>query len=456
LEFQKLLEPKREALIADLQRCIQIPSVYADDASGYPYGKHVQDCLIYMLELAHKLGFSVHNMDDQLGWCEYGQGEEMVAVLSHLDVVPEGDGWSVPPYEGRVVDGKIYGRGSMDDKGPTMAALYGLLAIKESGLPLKRRIRLIFGLNEETGSADMKYYLQHGGEVPVMGITPDGEYPVINGEKGLVTEFFARELHQKSDIRLVALEGGSAHNIVPAQAYALLACPPEMAEQILSMQAEQITCTRTEAGVRIEAAGVGAHGGTPEEGENAIGRLMLFLAQLPLEGDLAQVVDLLAGRFGMEYDGASLGIAQADDLSGPLTMNLGVVQGDASQITVKVNYRYPVTRSFEGCGPAVKRAFEEAGFHETHLQHKASIYMAPDSPLVSKLLEVYSACTGQQAAPKCIGGGTYAKMMPNTLAFGPIFPGDEVREHKPDEYMELDRLMDNANILANAMYELAR
>ena len=183
MDFRKFAEEHRDALIADLQGCIRIPSVYADDESGYPYGKPVQECLEYMLETARRLGFPVHNMDNQVGWCEYGQGEEMVAVLCHLDVVPEGDGWSVPPYEGLVKDGRIYGRGTMDDKGPALAALYGLAALREAGLTPRRRIRLIFGLNEETGSADMKYYLRHGGEVPVMGITPDGEYPVINGER---------------------------------------------------------------------------------------------------------------------------------------------------------------------------------------------------------------------------------------------------------------------------------
>ncbi|MGM9536976.1 MAG: dipeptidase PepV [Candidatus Onthomonas sp.] len=456
MDFRRLVAEKRDALVADLQRCVQIPSVYADDQSGLPYGKAVGECLDYVLTRAGELGFATYNMDGQLGWCEYGQGEEMVAVLCHLDVVPEGDGWTVPPYEGRVIDGRIYGRGTMDDKGPAMAALYGLLALREAEAPINRRVRLIFGLNEETGSADMKYYLSHGGEVPVMGITPDGEYPVINGEKGLVTEHFSCRVNQSGEIKLAEIWGGTAHNIVPAQASARLICPPEAAREIAAMEAEQIACTLTGDGVLVEAAGIGAHGGSPQEGENAIGRLMIFLNRLPLEGDLARIVSLLAEKIGMEYNGTSLGIAMEDSESGPLTVNLGVIQGDGEELAVKLNYRYPVTRSFAECGPAVRNAFEQAGFQETFLQHKASLYMAPDSPLVSKLLQVYSDYTGQRAEPKCIGGGTYAKMIPNTLAFGPIFPGDEVREHKPDEYMEIDRLVDNAAILAAAMFELAR
>ncbi|NBI65394.1 dipeptidase PepV [Pseudoflavonifractor sp. 60] len=452
-----IIDQNKDGLIRDLQGCIQIPSLQADDSSGYPYGEQVHRCLHYVLDAAQALGFRVHNMDEQVGWCEYGEGEEMVAVLSHLDIVPEGDGWTVPPYGGDVIDGKLYGRGSMDDKGPAMCALYGLKAIAQAGLPLKRRIRLIFGLNEETGSYDMKYYAAHGGEVPVMGITPDGEYPVINGEKGLVTEFFTKDLNQTGPIRLEELSGGAAHNIVPAHACAVLSCSWEEAEKIAQRRVGKVTCTLTDGGVRIEAEGVGAHGGAPEEGENAIGRLMLFLSSLPLEGDVKTMVDMLAGKLGMEYDGGALGIKLSDELSGPLTMNLGVIQKEGERVTVKLNYRYPVTHLFEECGPKVKAAFEEAGFQQSYILHKKALYMAEDSPLVSKLMKVYADYTGdRQSTPKCIGGGTYAKMIPNTLAFGPIFPGDEVREHKPDEFMEVSRLLDNTKILASAMYEMAR
>lgn len=456
MELYELIEGSREDLIRDLQGCIRIPSVEARDGSGYPYGEQVHRCLHYMLETAGRLGFAVRNMDEQVGWCEYGRGEELVAVLCHLDVVPEGDGWTVLPYGGEVIDGRLYGRGAMDDKGPAMCALYALKAVRDAGLPLNRRVRILFGLNEETGSADMKYYTSHGGEIPVMGITPDGEYPVINGEKGLVTELYTRDLRQAGKIRLEELSGGTAHNIVPAQAWAVLSCPRETAEEIAARPADKVRCTLTDAGVRVEAEGVGAHGGSPGEGENAIGRLMLFLSALPLEGELKAVVDMLAGRLGMEYDGRSLGIAMSDELSGPLTVNLGVIQKEGERIQVRLNYRYPVTRRFEECGPKVRAAFEEAGFRRSHILHKEALYMPADSPLVSRLMRVYTQYTGRQDPPKCIGGGTYAKMIPNTLAFGPVFPGDEVREHKPDEYMELSRLMDNTKILASAIYELAR
>lgn len=456
MRFRAYIEAHQDELIRDLQGLVRIPSVYQADDSGYPYGRPVQDCLEYALSLAAGLGFDAVNMDNQLGWCEYGAGGEMVAVLGHLDVVPEGDGWSVPPYDGLVRDGRIYGRGTMDDKGPTVAALYALKAVAASGLPLARRVRILFGLNEETGSADMKYYREHGGEIPVMGVTPDGEYPVINGEKGLITETYVCRYQPAGGMRLIEMRGGTAHNIVPAYAMARLACPRDMAEAVCAREAEGVACRLTEDGVLIEAQGVSAHGGTPHEGVNANGRLVLFLAKLPLEGQLGTAIRFLAERIGMETDGASLGVAMADDISGALTNNFGVLLGDGESIEVRLNYRYPVTKRFDMCGPQVQTAFASAGFVRTAAVHKNGLYMPESSELVSRLMKVYRDCTGDTVSrPKSIGGGTYAKMLPNVLAFGPIFPGDEVREHKPDEFMEISRLIDNAAILAEAIYAMA-
>lgn len=455
MKFKQLIEAQMPALISDLQGCIRIPSVYTEDDTGYPYGKPVQECLEYVLSCAEKLGFETHNMDNQVGWCEYGSGEEMVAVLGHLDVVPEGDGWTVPPYEGLVEDGKIFGRGTMDDKGPTMCALYALKAIADSGLPVRRRIRILFGLNEETGSADMAYYKANGGEIPVMGFTPDGEYPIINGEKGLVNEAYRCDFAQEGKLKLRSIWGGTAHNIVPNYAKAELVCDPDLAAAIIAVKADKITTTPTAEGVLVEAAGVNAHGGTPWEGENAIGRLMQFLKQLPFEGKLQTAISFLGDKLGLECNGAALGIAMEDEVSGILTMNLGVIRADETSLEVKLNYRYPVTKQFSDCGPQVKAAFEAAGFVRSTAGHKEKLYMPPEHPLVARLLKVYESCTGLEPTPKSIGGGTYAKMIPNVLAFGPIFPGDEVREHKPDEFMELSRLFDNANMIAEAMYAMA-
>ena len=222
------------------------------------------------------------------------------------------------------------------------------------------------------------------------------------------------------------------------------------------MKAPKVRFTLTDYGVFVESEGVSAHGSTPGEGENAIGRLLIVLNTLPFSGEIADSIHFLATRLGMETDGTSAGIGLWDAVSGGLTLNLGTLHADENNLTLKINYRYPVTKEYADCGPVLNALFTDAGFKLEAEIHKAKLYIPEDSELVTTLLNVYRQQTGLDGNAKCIGGGTYAKMLPNTLAFGPIFPGDEVREHKPDEYIEISNLIKNAQIIAAAMYEMAK
>lgn len=443
-----------DELLESLAALVRIPSVEGVPEEHAPFGREPARALHETLALCEKLGFRTGNMDDRVGWCEYGEGEEMVAVLGHLDVVPAGDGWTeTEPFSGEIKNGRIYGRGTMDDKGPMVAAIYALAALKDAGFAPSKRIRLLFGTNEETGCGDMSWYVSHGGELPVYGFTPDGEYPIINGEKGILNGTYSRKLHQTGDYRLTKFEGGAASNISPAYAAAELQCPADAASKI---SADKVTVTPIEGGIRVEAEGIAVHGSTPEQGENAIGRLAQALNQLPLTGELGDCMAFVAERIGMEVHGESLGLAMRDELSGPLTLNLGVAKFEQETLSLVFSVRYPVTLKYERVYPRLSRSFTLGGFTETEMTHAAAIYMPPESELIRRLSKVYEEQTGEKAELKSIGGGTYAKSMPNLVAFGPIFPGDEVREHKPDEYMEIERVLQNAEIIATAMYELAK
>lgn len=441
----------RPEMIESLRRLVRHRSVEDLGGGGKPFGLGVHACFEEALSLCTELGFDTVNMDDTVGWCEIGSGEEMIAVLGHLDVVPEADGWDVPPYEGRIVDDKMVGRGTIDDKGPVVSSLYALKAIRDLNIPLKRRIRILFGLNEETGAADMKYYRSHGGEIPVMGFTPDGEYPLINGEKGIINETYEKKLNQTGAWRIESMQGGVAGNVAPDYAQATIHCPQDS----ILPKTDKIHLTKQEDGYLIEADGISAHGSQPETGENAIGRLALYLQQLPFEGEMADALSFLANRIGMGCYGENIGCPLEDALSGKFTFNMGVVGCDGQSIHVKLNYRYPVTFTYEDCQPIVEKAFQDAGWEQTAHLHKPKLYIPEDSQLVQSLLKVYREATGDNAPPKCIGGGTYAKAIPNILAFGPLFPGDAVLEHKPNEAIPLDRLVQNAQIIAAAMLELA-
>ena len=348
-------------LLACLQENLRIPSVEDAPAEGAPYGTACRESLDHVLKAAAALGFRTENVDGHMGWCEYGDGEEMIAVLGHLDVVPAGDGWSFDPWGGEIKDGRIFGRGTMDDKGPSIAALYALAALRDSGLPLKRRIRILFGCNEETGARDVKYYLAKGGEIPVMGFTPDAEYPVIHGEKGIINVTYGRSYTQTGELKLVSINGGTAPNVTPAAASAVLTCDEKMAEQLTALSFPKVTITRVSGGVQVEAEGVSAHGSTPWQGENAIGRLVMALDAMPFEGEVKTWIHFLATRLGMETNGKSAGIYLHDEASGDLSLNWGTLQADENILSMIINYRYPVTREYADCAPALDALFADAG-----------------------------------------------------------------------------------------------
>lgn len=443
--------------IETLQRVIRIRSVEEPAKPGKPFGDGPANVLAEALKIADEFGFRTKNMDNYCGYAEYGSGDEMVMVLGHLDVVPEGEGWEYPPYEGVVKDGKMYGRGTADDKGPVMAALFALRDIKESGVALKRRIRIVFGTNEETGCKDMEYYREHGGEIPVMGITPDANYPLINGEKGILVETYERDYKQSGTLKLFSIHGGTAFNVTPSSAKAWLFVP----DSVTLPEAEHITVTRTTDGapeganVCVSAAGKSAHGSTPEKGLNANGLLVNYLAKLPFEGEAKDVLEFLSQKIGIQCHGEGFGVDLHDDVSGWLVNNWGILDGDAGHVSVSLNYRYPVTFTIDDCQPKVQKAFNAAGWSGKTVMHEKALYVPADDPFVKLLLNVYRKETGDMTEPMCIGGGTYAKSIPNCLAFGVLFPGDPEVEHLPNEYLPLERFEQNEKILKEAMLAMA-
>ncbi|SEA17208.1 succinyl-diaminopimelate desuccinylase [Lachnospiraceae bacterium NK3A20] len=461
------IEADRDAMVKSLQRLIRRDSVEApsvvENGVEKPFGVKVASCLDEALSIAAELGFATHNMDYRCGWAEYGTGDEMILVLGHLDVVPEGEGWNDPPYAANVHDGKVWGRGAIDDKGPVTEAIYALKAIRDLAIPLKRRVRILFGCNEETLDLDMDYYKEHGGEIPVMGYTPDADYPLINGEKGICTEEYRKVLTVDADSesagagawKLVSFDGGTAANITPREAVAVV----QGEEGYDYPAAEKITVRQVpehHGEVTITAEGLAAHGSMPERGENAVGRLLLYLAKLPLTGSAKAAITFLADKIGMECHGESLGIDLSDEVSGHLSMCMGMAHCDGGSFTVTLNYRYPVTCTADDCMPVVRKAFEEAGWEQIVSRHKEKLYVPESEALPTLLLDVYRRMTGDETAhAKAIGGGTYAKAIPNILAFGTLFPEDPVVEHLPNEFISIDQMVKNAKIQAAAIIALA-
>lgn len=447
-----------QEMIEDLQSLIRIRSVEGEAAEGMPFGPGPKEALDETLALCERLGFRTKNLDGYAGYAEFGEGEEVVGILAHLDVVPEGDGWKFGPYEAHIEDGKMFGRGTIDDKGPAVAALYGMKRVMESGVPLKRRVRIIFGTNEETGWGGIHYYVEKEGGV-TCGFTPDGAFPLIHGEKGILDVKFAKTYEPaNTSVRLISLEGGNAVNMVPDSATAVVDGEGVQAwiegVKEAAKADERFTVSGSDGQWTIVRTGKSAHGSTPELGENAVSHLIHFLLEQGLNDDCLkdyrEMVDL-------EMDGVSFGCKMADEY-GALTFNVGLFHLENGEASFRVNVRYPISAKTEDVIRALQSvAVDERGWSFEKLSHLAPIYREKGDELVQTLWDVYKEVTGDHdKEPYTIGGGTYARAMDNVVAFGPGLMGSAKLAHQPNEYIEIEELVALAEIYGKAIERLAK
>lgn len=454
--INKNIDNLKEQLIESVQRVLKIKSLEEEPKDNMPFGKGVNDALEEALKISEELGFKTKNIDGYAGYAEYGEGEEYVGVLGHLDVVPEGDGWKYPPYEGKIQDGKLWGRGALDDKGPIIAALYGLKAIKEANLPIGKKIRIIFGTNEETGCGDIGYYLSKE-KPPIMAFTPDAEFPIIYAEKGIINFTLESTYNEEGSTKIIYIKGGERPNIVPDYCEALV---QGVDRAILDTYIIKNRCTieveEKEEGTLIKSYGVSAHGSTPEKGKNAIMELILALNSLDIQGNLGEIIDTLANSIGCEVNGQGMNVGLSDEPSGKLTLNPGVINVDDKSFNLIIDIRYPVTFTGEEVLDRLQEKFKNSPMKIKNRVSVNPLYFSKEHELIKTLQKVYKKQTGDEPELLAIGGGTYAKAMPNTVAFGPTFPGKEDVIHKPNECVEIDELILMAKIYGNAIYELAK
>lgn len=456
------IDNHEDEIVKALQGVLRIPSLEAPAEPNAPFGPAVREALDYSLNLCQELGFRTKDVGGYAGHAEFGEGEEMIGVLGHLDVVPEGDRWTVPPYGATIQDGYIYARGSADDKGPTYAALFAARAILDLGLPLRRRIRVIFGCNEESGFGCVEHYFNVAKEErPLYAFTPDAGFPLIYAEKGIADLILEKPLPQGDfPLRIKQASGGRRPNIVPDFAEALIVGTPEARyAALMTLEGfwdKNVTWQLKEEGIWVRAIGKSAHGARPSGGDNAVARLARALRTLDLpEKDVwlewvAQTV---------ETTGAALGIAHTDDVAGPLTSNLGILEyTEDNAVRLTYNIRYPVTWSFNALVQAGQKLRDKHGWSLAQYRDQPPLYVPQDKEPVATLLRVYQEETGDyELQPGTMGGGTYARATPNAVAYGAGFPGGkDGPAHEPDERIAISTILRAAKIYAHALYELAK
>lgn len=433
----------KDEFLISLKTLIFYPSVLNEGENGTPFGQAIQDVLEKTLEICRDIGFTTYlDPKGYYGYAEIGQGAELLAILCHLDVVPSGDeaDWQTPPFEATIKDGWVFGRGVQDDKGPSLAALYAVKSLLDQGIQFKKRVRFIFGTDEETLWRCMARYNTIE-EQASMGFAPDSSFPLTYAEKGLLQV----KLHGPGSDQL-ELEVGGAFNVVPGKA------------NYQGPLYEQVCNDLKEAGYDYQSTeqtvtvlGVPKHAKDASQGINAVIRLATILA--PLQEHPA--LSFLATQAGQDGTGRQIFGDIADEPSGHLSFNVAGLMINHERSEIRIDIRTPVLADKEELVELLTRCAQNYQLRYEEFDYLAPLYVAKDSKLVSTLMQIYQEKTGDNSPAISSGGATFARTMPNCVAFGALFPGAKQTEHQANECAVLEDLYRAMDIYAEAVYRLA-
>ena len=439
-------------ILADLKTMIAIPSVSTSPEGIYPFGKEASRAIDAAMAMSKRYGLASKNVDYYAMHAQYGEGDENAVVMTHVDVVPAGDGWDTDPFTLVIKEGRAYGRGILDDKGSAVVALHCLRALKEAGIKGNRKLRVVLGSSEETGMADAAYYFANE-QPPTMGFTPDGEYGICHCEKGMLTYRAGCD----NDSRVIrAFQAGTVSNAVPEKAACTLRCSEaelNRLKELVLNSAGHFALSEEGSGITVTAKGVASHASMPGTGINAAAHLITLLYDT-FGKRIGRFFTHIYEKIGLGYDGSQMGIAMSDTDSGALTYNLGIVSADEKTCCMTADIRYPATKDGKAISVTLRQQTEADGLQYNLVTDHAPLYLPKDSSLIRLLSKAYTDVTGDPCRVYAMGGGTYAReMFGKAVAFGPEFPErPDGIAHTANEFVHLDNLKLHAQICLEAMY----
>lgn len=442
-KIKNIVNENSKDMIESIKAAVRINSVMDEDTAteSMPFGKGVDESLRKTLEIAESLGFKTVYKDGYYGYAEIGEGEELIGILGHIDVVPIGDEskWKFPPFSATEEDGYIYGRGTQDDKGPTIAAMYAVKALLDAGVKFEKRVRFIIGGDEENLWRCIAKYTENGEEIPSMGFTPDSSFPVTNAEKSLV-QFYLRGKGSKE----INLNISGALNAVPGVANYTGKLADKLSEKL-----DELKFDYEKDGESVTVIGKRVHAASADKGVNAIERLCKALYEIGVEDDVVRFVAELSDSVGSKILPNCI-----DDVSGTLTLNLGELIINEKESKIGFDSRVPVKFTIEDLEDAVKEKAANYELEFEEFDRLKSLYVPADSELIKTLVSVYEQETGLEGTPKSSGGATYAKALDNCVAFGAMFPFDEKTEHQENERVNIKNMIKATEIYALSVYRL--
>lgn len=432
-KLNRIVEGYQEEMIAVLGEFIKIPSITEHRAE-------VKEALNFILDAGIKSGFhATPLLDSEVGLIEMGQGEETLGILAHVDVVNEGDPekWHTPPYEPALIDGKLFGRGAVDDKGPVVAALYAMMAVnqlaKEEQKSFFKKVQLILGTREEAEWTDMESFVSRF-TLPDYGFTPDGEFPVCNIEKGAAS--ITLHLPAVVDQTISLFEGGTAPNVVPGKCQAIV------------------------RGQKLVTNGKAVHACQPEKGENAILKMAAEILEMDCdESGIAQVADMLLNYFS-DCEGTSLGLRSESEFYNGEFVHRNIftptmMKATEKGTTIVVDIRYAIGTEFDEIHRVFQKLAQRFGGEIESFENLPPVYISSDKPYLKAFARAYESVSGKKNEFALAYGGSYAKAVPNVVSWGPLFPGEEDTCHEENEYISIESLIINCKIYAAAIWEIA-
>lgn len=476
--FKKYILENKQNIIESVCDLITFPSISIEsNNSNYPFGKDCNDCLKHFLHIASKLGFKTKNVDGYCGYAEFGEGKELIGIVGHLDVVPAiEEDWSYPPFLPTIFNNCIYGRGTIDDKGPVISSLYAMKAVmdycNDNNIKLNKRIRLIVGLNEEKDWKCIEYYKKHE-EIPSLGFSPDADFPCIYAEKSVISLFLSEDISNitynsrnkySSQICPITIEDldcmQNAINVVP-----------KFCSVILKMKTEQITSNFIETfkkiinkysydidlykidnlHIKLSSYGISSHSAHPELGINSISKLIVILNELFKHFNISfPLFEKFCEYIGDDYTGKNLNLNITDE-SGSLTLNTSRLYIKGNKIYIGINLRVPVSKNTDDVINIFKNKFPD---NIILGRIQPSLYIDKNSTLIQTLCSIFNETCNTNLKPVAIGGATYARGFDNFVCFGMNFPGDKDMCHQADEFVDINKLILATNIYAKTIYKL--
>ena len=465
--IKKFIDNHKDEIIKKTQELIQIPSVYSKSKDKTkPFGESINQALEYVLKLGKDLGFRTKNIDGYCGYIEFGEGEELIGIIGHLDVVPEGEGWTYPPFSATIFDNRIFGRGAIDDKGPVIASLYAMKAVMDN-CEVHKRVRLILGLNEENDWKCIKRYKETE-ESPSIGFSPDADFPCIYAEKSILSSYIYMNLSNFDALPIKIKDIDCNHNalnVVPKFCSVILEINNNISmndfisyiKSFISNYSFEIDIYKiSEQEIKLTSHGLQAHAAHPDLGKNAISQLILVLNQIfKYYKSTLPLFEFFDKYIGMEYDG-KLSNINFEDESGKLTLNVGQFILEDNSLKIGLNLRIPIHTSADIINETfLKYCRLYSNLTYNVASYQPYLYISKEDPLVKTLCHIFNEETNSNTEPIAIGGGTYARAFNNCVSFGANFPGNKDMCHQTDEFISIDNLILSCKIYARAIIELS-